>query len=1342
MVSSDATGGLTVRFLHPPPVFGPTPIWWWSGERLDPTRLRWQLERFVEGGVGAVVVMNLAPSGPLEGCDADDPPFFSEKWWRIFRGVCADAADLGLKLYFYDQIGFSGANIQGEIVTRHPEFAGQGLRRVTRVSSTPITLECPPEGEPLTACAVPVDEAGRCTGSPILLPFEDGRVHWPGAERPHRVMLAYRSVLGFDYLSADACRSLLDVVHGAYEHHVGDYFGEVIIGSFQDELPSLPTWSESFASEFAARNGYDLVECLAALWEDYGAEAKPVRRDYHATRAALAEEAFFEPLYRWHTERGLICGFDQQDSSRAGRPVDTVEQYADYPRTHRWFGAPGSDHHGDAKIHSSLAHAYDRERVWIEAFHSTGWGGTLEETFDWLLPWLRAGATLYNPHAVYYSTRGGWWEWAPPATDWRQPYWCHYDRFATTVARLCSVFTLGRHVCDVAVLHPTATVQAGATLDGPTSEAERANRTYTELVGRLRWYDARPGVLDRACRDFDVLDDASLGAAAVCDGELQVGREAFAAVVLPACTEVDHEGAEQLAELATAGGMVVAVETVPSTLAALVDSGDVLVAPTADDVPELLAAVPPRVRAPVPTLLREVGDATVLFVPATSSRATRVEEEAGGSHRWSRIRYDFDPAAYARTMTVTVRGVVGEPLLWEVYSGRTRRLATRRKNDSEGTVEIEVPFDDAPGALVLWQHPGLGPQPAGTEPLPALAQGVETEWAYKLQVLDGAWRVRPEPTLDNRWGDFAYPSGETRLPFQRWDFRWCADPEGKEDLSGLDVDDAEWDLVRATFGPHGEWRPEDEDQWRPLRYSASRGIAKDPIHDASLGPKGHVPEEFLDFGVVPAGRSVRFRTEVEVPESRICYLAVAASARKEAWLGGVRVLAGQEPGYLALRPVSLKAGRNVLELRLTPEEDGRLRGSFAFVTDPEVYRRPEWLAVPGPACMGSTTSFATEVDVGSLPPSAGMVHLGSATPCRMFVNDVEIARQGGFYPYFTSFDVKRLGVYDIRRALRRGTNVLRVEASDLGDSVGVLVDGVVTTGEGRVTVQSGAHWQASRDGLDTDPMLLRSQRYDPAWAHAWRRPHPLPEAAWLEGEREGAGTVLATSAGLPQDRPATEWLRFRISPGAARMRCRVRGTPRLWIDGAEVPCQVGDPRAGEALAMEADLPGTGRAERHGALRVDPWFGHSEGAVLDGPAVFDVGEGVMSLGDWQEQGLAGYSGGIRYLRSFHHTGGAGRMLLDLGRVRGTAEAWVNGVQVGVRIWAPYVFDVTGLVRSGENELEVLVMNTLGPYMDAASPTHFVFPGQTVSGLFGPVRLLVGDTSKPQRSSVVHETREPS
>ncbi len=106
-------------------------------------------------------------------------------------------------------------------------------------------------------------------------------------------------------------------------------------------------------------------------------------------------------------------------------------------------------------------------------------------------------------------------------------------------------------------------------------------------------------------------------------------------------------------------------------------------------------------------------------------------------------------------------------------------------------------------------------------------------------------------------------------------------------------------------------------------------------------------------------------------------------------------------------------------------------------------------------------------------------------------------------------------------------------------------------------------------------------------------------------------------------------------------------------------------------------------------------------------------------------MVGYSGGIRYRQTLIHDNADQpgiRTLLDLGRVRGTAEVTVNGEQVGVRIWSPYTFDLTDHLRPGENELHVSVYNTLGPYMKAISPTSFVFPGQTVSGLLGPVTLI--------------------
>ena len=166
LTQATETDPLVAGFLQPPKTFSPVPIWWWSGERLDRRRLRWQLERFAEGGVFNLIVLNLAPTSPLYGSDPDDPQFLSEAWWEIFLGMCEDARELGVQIWFYDQLGFSGANFQGQVVSAESRFAGQWLESTVYEGTDAVELVCPAEGTPLAAAVTPLDEAGQPPGPP------------------------------------------------------------------------------------------------------------------------------------------------------------------------------------------------------------------------------------------------------------------------------------------------------------------------------------------------------------------------------------------------------------------------------------------------------------------------------------------------------------------------------------------------------------------------------------------------------------------------------------------------------------------------------------------------------------------------------------------------------------------------------------------------------------------------------------------------------------------------------------------------------------------------------------------------------------------------------------------------------------------------------------------------------------------------------------------------------------------------------------------------------------------------------------------------------------------------
>lgn len=99
----------------------------------------------------------------------------------------------------------------------------------------------------------------------------------------------------------------------------------------------------------------------------------------------------------------------------------------------------------------------------------------------------------------------------------------------------------------------------------------------------------------------------------------------------------------------------------------------------------------------------------------------------------------------------------------------------------------------------------------------------------------------------------------------------------------------------------------------------------------------------------------------------------------------------------------------------------------------------------------------------------------------------------------------------------------------------------------------------------------------------------------------------------------------------------------------------------------------------------------------------------------------FSGQMTYSTTFEmpaQTTSAG-YCLDLGEVYETAHVKINGMDAGVRIAPPYRFDITEMVKQGENTLEILVTNTLVHELrDYFSMTLPMEP----SGLLGPVRIV--------------------
>ena len=195
-----------------------------------------------------------------------------------------------------------------------------------------------------------------------------------------------------------------------------------------------------------------------------------VRMDYADVRMALMEERYFQPIYHWHASRGLIFACDS-----GGRGLQP-DEFGDYFRATRWYTAPGHDTPGGqadlikGKVSSSIASLYRRPRVWLEGYHSLGWGATPERLMFATRENYLYGCTLLNLHGLYYTTHGSFWEWAPPCYHFRMPYWEHMGVFLKYFERLSYLLSQGTFVCDVAVLYPVAPFEAG--LDGAEGDAD------------------------------------------------------------------------------------------------------------------------------------------------------------------------------------------------------------------------------------------------------------------------------------------------------------------------------------------------------------------------------------------------------------------------------------------------------------------------------------------------------------------------------------------------------------------------------------------------------------------------------------------------------------------------------------------------------------------------------------------------------------------------------------------------------------------------------------------------------------------------------------------------------
>ncbi|MCL4203475.1 MAG: hypothetical protein KJ000_13310 [Pirellulaceae bacterium] len=1335
-------------FRSPPPGYGQVPFWWWTGDPLDKQRLLWQIEQLHAKGISGMQVNYAHEDSPGWPTYAAEPEIFTDAWWDVWKFVADECSkrNMGIGLSGYTIDWPNGKSLISRTIYSDPEIQGREIvvARKQRVSAGQ-TLAVDLPADTVAVRAYPLGEPGIGPGSIDLSgSIDEERLNWTAAPGEWEVWIftAARKPGTLNPIHPLAGRRVVEKFFQPFQDHAPGQSAAGLNYFFHDELQfgvGDRIWSDDLAEEFQRRKGYDLWEALPAMFQDVGSKTVKYRLDFMDVKMQLAQQRYFIPIFQWHWSRGKIYGCDQ--GSRGRNPLE----FGDYFSAVRWYTAPGHDTPGGradlikGKVSSSIAHLYQRPRVWLEGYHSLGWGATPERLMFATRENYLYGCNLLNLHGLYYTTHGSFWEWAPPCYHFRMPYWEHMDVFLKYFDRLSYLMSQGVHQCDIAVMYPVAPGQAGL---GGREATDAAFAAGTALMNHGY--------------DFIFMDFESLARAEIRDGRLHVADASYRVLVLPAMRAVRWSTLEKARQFFRAGGIVIAVGALPeaSDRAGAED-------PELDAaVKELFGATATEVQAGArPPAQDSDGGGTGIAV-LTGEQLPLRRYDGGFAGRWA---WSKEPV-----QRVYFKGV------WQAPAGVKSNCRARFFCDNEGALyvngsQICTSVDYSNGwtgelslsggdVITVDARDHDPPGRRGTAGMfLAIVQDGKTVFStndlrYTVALpADASWRTNrdtsglavPDATNVHELHRGGTTGDVSNVLVNRIQSLVSRDVQGEQALKAThrkvgprDVYMVMGAAKHSTVEFRARGRAELWDPWtgevRPLRVlgETTTGTKVElPLEDYEAQivvftpgqphvdppPSSESPVQRLELGgqwefeLQPTmdNRYGDFRLPVTDkmigPEARI-FRHTVETGDATAWhtrdfddRSWERVTYDFGPQFWLLGPLPADAENATLDARLA--KLARVNSDEPVVIDGQPFRwRPyrfSWRqgleGDPGHQGYHGLKENVTD----------HFLCLGQRANA---LNEIkyEAEAAGSRYYLWTSATVDRPTTARIVASTRQ--EGVTPHASEVLTPAAVFVNGEsIENLQQPVPLRAGAN-----------PVLVR---YDQAGRgyFVFKRdvaasppPRRTPLAmTWFDDPSVIRWDIHAG------DRPA-EWFRFTSPPGLRAMNVTARGSVQAWADG-----QPMRDAGGGRLEAVAPLPCAASI----ALRVMPETGFCGAAVFPEPVRLECGPGLAETGDWSTAGaLECYSGGAWYRKTVTLTPeqARGEITLDLGSVVATAEVRVNGQRAGIRVAPPWTVDVTGLVRAGENRIEVLVYNTLANHY-LTVPTRY--RGDLTSGLLGPVTLMV-------------------
>lgn len=561
---------------------GIQPFWFWNGAMQDDEMRRQVIEMKNQGLTGFLI-------HPRQGLEL---PYLSKAFFDKVSFAVELAKENDMEVWLYDEFPYPSGISGGKVTLEHPEYACRELTKTCKdyIGGQTAKLYAP-WGKLLCARAYRVVD-DKCVWEDFidlkeyvgsgycqdvfqlsgLTQYNKKRyfqgelaqyLNWQVPQGEWRVYIYTEAVMKhfkyfeefIDPLNPDAVACFLQTTHEQYKKHLGNEFGKTIKGIFTDEVTPFPPfrpWSPLLAELVKSQSGIDLLNYLPALSEDMGEITAQIRYTYWNVVTEQFIKSWDAQCYNWCEENNLLyIGEKPILRSKELKYTHVPGIDAGHQKFESTAALISAKYRANGKMVSSAAHFYKKPAALCEAFHSIGWGMTLQDA-KWIFDWLTVtGIEWFITHAAYYETDALKKHDAPPSFFFQMPWWKNANQLSAYTKKLNDFLLQNKRTISVLLLDPVT-----STWTENDDDAAKLRKDFAAFQNQL----LRAGV------DYYIMDPQLFAEGEIAAGETTVYQncgDSFTLVVLPFMTNLETCAVKKLQEYVAAGGKTVAVGTVP-----------------------------------------------------------------------------------------------------------------------------------------------------------------------------------------------------------------------------------------------------------------------------------------------------------------------------------------------------------------------------------------------------------------------------------------------------------------------------------------------------------------------------------------------------------------------------------------------------------------------------------------------------------------------------------------------------------------------------------------------------------------------------------------------------------